>query len=80
MGKSLHALTVKKSPVIFLLSTDDLDEVMKIAKQMLVEEYLLIGILEQFDDTLRALELLLPTYFKDALKVSKEQGNLFTLF
>ena len=43
-----------------------------------MKDFLLVGILEQFDDTLLALEKLLPTYFKGALQVAHSEG-MFSL-
>ena len=46
----------------------------EIAKRKLVKDFLVVGILEQFADTLRVFEKLLPTYFKGALQTSMEEG------
>ena len=56
-------------------------EATEVAKQVLLEEFMLVGILEQLDDTLLALEALLPRYFKGALELSKsEDGMVYYIY
>ena len=55
----------------------DKDRVLSIAKKVILEEYLIIGVLEQYEDTLQALETLLPGYFEGAIKIWKK-SILFT--
>ena len=47
---------------------------LSISKQIVLEEFLIVGILEQFDSTLMALEALVPGYFEGALEISKNRG------
>ena len=44
------------------------------AKERLVHDYHVIGILEQFEDTLELFEVMMPRYYKDALKVWKSDS------
>ena len=57
----------------------DKAKVLSISKEILLKEFLIVGILEQFEDTLLALEALLPGYFKGALEVSNEDGMIYLL-
>ena len=41
---------------------------------------MIVGILEQFEDTLIALERLLPRYFKGALEISKDEHGMINYF
>ena len=41
---------------------------------------MIVGVLEQFDDFLMALEDLLPRYFKGALELSKDQHGMINHF
>nr|CAB3267573.1 uronyl 2-sulfotransferase-like [Phallusia mammillata] len=45
------------------------------AKRHLVDNYLLVGVLEDFEGTLQVLEKLLPTYFNGAVKIWKKVEN-----
>ena len=47
------------------------------AKQRVLNDYFAIGVLEQFEDTLRVFEKLLPRYYRGALDVyhSKSKYN-----
>jgi len=58
------------------LGLEDKSEMVEITKRKIVKDFLLVGILEQFDDTLLALEKLLPTYFKGALQVAHSEESL----
>ena len=51
------------------LNEEQKNKALDIAKKRIVEDYYVVGILEQFEDTLRLLELLLPRYFRGALGV-----------
>ena len=41
-----------------------------------VEKYLVVGILEEYDDFIKVLEKLLPNFFQDAYKQAKTSGNI----
>lgn len=45
------------------------------AKKVLDEEYVLVGITEEFENTLRLLEQLLPEYFDGALEIWKQHSS-----
>lgn len=47
---------------------------MERAKQNVVENFLLVGILEELEDVLLLLERLLPHYFSDVLSIYKSPG------
>lgn len=46
------------------------------AKQNVLENYLLVGILEELEDVLLLLERLLPHYFTGVLNIYKSPGRL----
>ena len=48
----------------------------EIVKRQITEEYVVIGILEQFEDTLKLLSVVLPDYFGGALQIYRRQGRL----
>ena len=53
------------------------------AKQRVLNDYFVIGVLEQFEDSLRVFEKLLPRYYRGALDVyhSKSKStSSFSLF
>ena len=41
-----------------------------------VEKYAVVGVLEEYDDFIKVLEKLLPSFFKGAYKISKIPGNM----
>lgn len=45
------------------------------AKQNVLENFLLVGILEELEDVLLLLERLLPHYFSDVLSIYKSPGK-----
>lgn len=47
--------------------------------KMNVEKYLVVGILEEYDDFIKVLEKLLPNFFKGAYNQSKIPGNLICI-
>lgn len=49
------------------------------AKQNVLENYLLVGILEELEDVLLLLERLLPHYFTGVLNIYKSPGRLHLL-
>lgn len=48
------------------------------AKQNVLENYLLVGILEELEDVLLLLERLLPHYFTGVLNIYKSPGTLMS--
>ena len=50
------------------------------AKQNVMENYLLVGILEELEDVLLLLERLLPHFFSGVLNIYKSPGNTAILF
>lgn len=50
------------------------------AKQNVLENYLLVGILEELEDVLLLLERLLPHYFTGVLNIYKSPGRLIKCF
>jgi len=53
-----------------------LGKIQKKAKQRVLNDYFAIGVLEQFEDTLRVFEKLLPRYYRGALDVYHSKSNL----
>lgn len=45
------------------------------AKQNVLENFLIVGILEELEDVLLLLERLLPHYFTDVLNIYKSPGT-----
>ena len=41
-----------------------------------MEKYAVVGVLEEYDDFIKVLEKLLPSFFKGAYKISKIPGNM----
>jgi len=50
------------------------------AKQNVIENFLLVGILEELEDVLLLLERLLPHYFSDVLSIYKSPSVFFFVF
>lgn len=50
------------------------------AKQNVLENYLLVGVLEELEDVLLLLERLLPHYFTGVLNIYKSPGRLIKTF
>lgn len=50
------------------------------AKQNVLENYLLVGILEELEDVLLLLERLLPHYFTGVLSIYKSPGMTLLAF
>ena len=46
-------------------------QVLEIVKRRVVKDYFIIGILEQFEDTLALLETMLPMFYKGAMDAWK---------
>jgi len=46
------------------------------AKQRVLNDYFVIGVLEQFEDSLRVFEKLLPRYYRGALDVYHSKSKL----
>ena len=44
------------------------------AKRRMLNDYFVIGVLEQFEDSLRVLEKLLPRYYRGALDVYQSKS------
>ncbi|XP_004227334.4 heparan sulfate 2-O-sulfotransferase 1-like [Ciona intestinalis] len=58
---------------IEMANVTDKERSLETAKRHLVEDYHVVGILEQFEDTLNMLEMMLPSYFKGAVQVWKSK-------
>ena len=52
-----------------LTTGDQKRDAVAAAKTRLAKDYVLIGVLEQFDDTLEMLEYMMPHFYKDARQV-----------
>lgn len=52
---------------------------MERAKQNVIENFLLVGILEELEDVLLLLERLLPHYFSDVLTIYKSPGVFYSI-
>jgi len=50
------------------------DHVYEVTRKRLLKDYFFVGILEHFEETLQALEILLPQYFKGAVDVWKSEN------
>ena len=44
-------------------------QVLEIVKRRVVKDYFIIGILEQFEDTLKVFETILPSYYSGVLDI-----------
>ena len=49
------------------------------AKQRVLNDYFVIGVLEQFEDSLRVFEKLLPRYYRGALDVYHSKSEFFIM-
>lgn len=78
LSVSVSDLTVVSLTLIFLpLSTREPGVwALERAKQNVLENYLLVGILEELEDVLLLLERLLPHYFTGVLNIYKSPGTL----
>ena len=57
----------------------DLDvkrQVLEIVKRRVVSDYFIVGILEQFEDTLQLFETMLPMFYKGAMDAWKSDCKL----
>ena len=50
------------------------------AKQRVLNDYFVIGVLEQFEDSLRVFEKLLPRYYRGALDVYHSKSKSYCSF
>ena len=51
-------------------------QVLEIVKRRVVKDYFIIGILEQFEDTLALFEIMLPMFYKGATDAWKSDCKL----
>ena len=61
----------------------DLDvkrQVLEIVKRRVVNDYFIVGILEQFEDTLQLFETMLPMFYKGAMDAWKSDCKLRSWF
>ena len=50
------------------------------AKQRVLNDYFVIGVLEQFEDSLRVFEKLLPRYYRGALDVYHSKSKTYYFY
>ena len=54
-------------------------QVLEIVKRRVVKDYFIIGILEQFEDTLALFEIMLPMFYKGATDAWKSDCKYTTI-